>query len=288
MPRLTLPSRLRWFSVCLGLFLFCTTSSLHARGSEDNFCKIDISKQGDNAPEYFRVVNKTHGFLTVTFSLPKAENVVTQPALPKTWVLRARETADLFSVHPKNARQAWRYEYRYDWRQGNVQARHDDAFRYRLPYEKGRTFKVIQGFHGRFSHTGEYAYAIDWDMPEGTPICAARGGTVIRVEQEFTGRGLTPDFKDRTNAVLIQHEDGTIGQYSHIRFRGSAVHVGQVVRTGQVIAYSGDVGYSGGYHLHFSVLKPVSGKSLESVPIVFTDGRDTLQELREQHSYTAR
>ncbi len=275
------------FFVCVALFV-CLTSVAQARGNEDAVCRVEISKADPNAPEFFRVTNKTAGDLTIQFLLTSVRNVTSSPPLPKTWVLKPNTSEDLFSIHPANPRQSWRYEYRYYWRNGRPDARHDDSYAYRLPFESGKSFRVIQGYNGSFSHHGEYQYSIDWDMPPGSLICAARDGVVVRNEDSFSGRGLNAGFRDRTNVVLIQHEDGTIGEYAHLRKGGSLVQPGQNVRTGQHIGYSGDVGYSDGPHLHFGVWRPIDGKNIESIRVTFTDGVNTFDELREKQTYTAR
>ena len=61
---------------------------------------------------------------------------------------------------------------------------------YQLPYAPGNRFKVTQGYNGSFSHKGSNQYAIDWQMPEGTPVYAARGGVVVRTKDDSnTGGG---------------------------------------------------------------------------------------------------
>ncbi|HNV71688.1 MAG TPA: M23 family metallopeptidase [Candidatus Ozemobacteraceae bacterium] len=272
--------------ICFCLF-FDLAAIVLARGNEDAVCRVEINKANPNAPEYFRVTNKTAGDLTINFLLPTANNVTATPTLPRTWVLQPRASESLFSIHPANSRRAWRYEYRFFWRNGRPNARHDDSQRYRLPFPSGQRFRVIQGNNGSFSHFGEYQYAVDFDMPEGSIICAARGGVVVRAEDSFSGRGLTDEYRNRTNVILIQHDDGTIGEYAHLRKGGKLVHMGDTVSTGQKLGYSGDVGYSDGAHLHFGVWKPIDGKTIESIRVTFTDGVNMYNELREQVTYTA-
>lgn len=62
--------------------------------------------------------------------------------------------------------------------QGDVLNVHpDDDHLYWLPFEPGVNVTVFQGFNGSFSHRRDYA--IDLDVPEGTPITATRDGVVI-------------------------------------------------------------------------------------------------------------
>src|SRR5690348_6109735 len=56
-----------------------------------------------------------------------------------------------------------------------------DHFLYELPYLMGERFCIAQGYGGTYSHSGDAFDSIDFRMPEGTPICAARGGIVYHV-----------------------------------------------------------------------------------------------------------
>ncbi|MCI0517947.1 MAG: hypothetical protein L0Y45_08960, partial [Woeseiaceae bacterium] len=47
------------------------------------------------------------------------------------------------------------------WTIGNMDAAHDEELVYMLPYESGRSYRVLQGFGSRFSHTGTEQYAVD-------------------------------------------------------------------------------------------------------------------------------
>ena len=63
------------------------------------------------------------------------------------------------------------------------------AYRYPLPW-RGGPFRLTQGPNGSFSHTdAKSRYAMDIAMPEGTPIIAARSGTVVKTENEQSAGG---------------------------------------------------------------------------------------------------
>ena len=68
---------------------------------------------------------------------------------------------------------------------------------------------------------------------------------------------------------MIQHRDGTIGNYAHLLKQGVQVRVGQTVETGTMIGLSGNTGFSSGPHLHFSVFKTRDGRQRESIAIRF-------------------
>lgn len=136
---------------------------------------------------------------------------------------------------------------------------------YDLPWVGG-PFRISQGAGGDYSHRSPMGrYAIDVAMPEGTPIIAARGGTVLAVRNTQAGHG--PNAAG--NFVRIRHEDGTHSAYMHLRRGSVRVKPGDRVTTGTPLAESGNTGRSTGPHLHFVVQQEV-GKRLVSVPFRFS------------------
>lgn len=144
-----------------------------------------------------------------------------------------------------------------------------DRYAYRLPYRAGKTFSVLQGFHGTFSHRGSNEYAIDFDCPVATHVLAAREGIVVAANAAAQGSGTTPDYLEyrRTNFVLVLHDDGTLGEYMHLAPSGVRVAVGQRVERGDELALSGNTGFSSTPHLHFQVMTAATdGYSALSFP----------------------
>jgi murein DD-endopeptidase MepM/ murein hydrolase activator NlpD len=123
-----------------------------------------------------------------------------------------------------------------------------------LPFLENETVVISQGYYGYTSHSGESRYAVDFEVPEGTIVTAARSGIVLAIyEESDTGCG-NDLCADLANFVLIDHGDGTIGKYFHLQQNGALVDPGDVVCQGQQIALSGNTGFSTGPHLHFSVV----------------------------------
>ncbi|NLA68041.1 MAG: M23 family metallopeptidase [Gammaproteobacteria bacterium] len=130
-----------------------------------------------------------------------------------------------------------------------------------------RALDVGQAWGGSFSHgDDENRHAVDFAVPEGTPVLAARDGVVMQAEGRFGGGGLrSADGMARANFIRILHEDGTMAVYAHLAPGGVQVRAGERVRRGQRIGTSGSTGYSGGPHLHF-VLQANRGMRLVSLP----------------------
>lgn len=135
---------------------------------------------------------------------------------------------------------------------------------YRLPWPAGLTYLCVQSNRGVVSHRGWEEFAYDFAMPVGSDVCAARAGKVIRVVSNHDGHG----FHWPNNSVAIQHGDGSLAYYLHIKKDGSRVVAGDFVRQGQVIAASGHVGNSMLPHLHFHV---TDAERTSTLPIAFAD-----------------
>lgn len=163
----------------------------------------------------------------------------------------------------------------------NVSAEKTDegGFAYSLPYEKGRSFLLVQAYQSKlFSHKGEFA--LDFKMKKGTKICAARGGVVVEVKEDSRRGGLKPKYLPMGNHVIIKHDDGTYGNYWHLKHRGALVNVGDTVQQGQVIGLVGKTGYTAFPHLHFEVTtKFTPGQNQVPTEFVTTRGKRYLKPL---------
>lgn len=124
------------------------------------------------------------------------------------------------------------------------------APRYLLPFPPGEAYELTQGNCGAESHGGRFRYAFDFRMPVGTPVIAARSGVVVTV------RDGNPDGTRRTgdeNFLIIEHVDGELSRYIHLRQHGVLVDEGDRVAAGDTVARSGNSGRSSFPHLHFDV-----------------------------------
>jgi murein DD-endopeptidase MepM/ murein hydrolase activator NlpD len=159
----------------------------------------------------------------------------------------------------------------YMWRAalGSPDAVHKPSRPYRVPFDVGSTFVISQAYPSRITHTTpDSQYAVDIALPDGTPVYAAREGTVINARHDFFRGAADPVMMDQANVIEILHDDGTIGVYAHLRWDSIRVRIGAHVVRGQNIADSGNTGFSSGPHLHFAVIRN-AGATDVSVPIQF-------------------
>ncbi len=130
-----------------------------------------------------------------------------------------------------------------------------DSYIYELPFKEGTAHKVVQGYGGRFSHKN--IAALDFAMPEGTPVHAARAGEIYRYKENSNEGGPFPKYGKKSNYIMITHKDGSIGCYWHLQKNGVVVKSGKVLK-GQLIGYSGSTGFVLRPHLHFSVKRKLN------------------------------
>lgn len=120
---------------------------------------------------------------------------------------------------------------------------------YVLPYAYGTQHWVNQANCSGYGHSRFWNHGYDFKMDIGTPVLAARDGTVMTAND-----GCEDGNRVCTNLITVRHADGTFALYSHLTKGGVNVVKGQDVLAGQIIGHSGNTGNTGGLpHLHFSV-----------------------------------
>jgi murein DD-endopeptidase MepM/ murein hydrolase activator NlpD len=181
-------------------------------------------------------------------------NVLVDRGLPLRAMLQPYESRDLAVISPANPQASWSYRLSYGEGFGNPDANPDMGQRYLFPFEHGSKQMVGQGYLGSATHQG--LYALDFNMAEGTTICAARDGVVAELKDDSDMGGSSPAFARLGNYIDVLHEDGTWAVYAHLKNRGALVREGDRVRAGDPIGLSGQTGQASGPHLHFSVQKP--------------------------------
>ncbi|MEL6654493.1 MAG: M23 family metallopeptidase [Bacteroidota bacterium] len=152
-----------------------------------------------------------------------------------------------------------------------------------LPFPKGKTYEIVQGYNGSFSHTTDYSrYAIDFNLQVGDTICAAADGEVIGVIEAYTDGGNNRKWRDYANYITIFHPNLNLyTQYVHLVHEGSLVEVGDLVKRGQAIGLCGLTGFTSGVHLHFNVLRATE-EGMSSQPVSFEGDIDGHSLLRGQ------
>lgn len=140
---------------------------------------------------------------------------------------------------------------------------------YVLPYPAGKAYEVFQTYCGPVSHGRDGQMAIDFLMPSGSEVVAARSGVVRRVDDRHGAGGR------RFNYIYLEHEDGTSSFYGHLLKGSARVKGREKVDQGQVIALSGSSGTTL-EHLHFGVASTWPIKHPDDLPVNFRNSDDPL------------
>ncbi|HEY9839830.1 MAG TPA: hypothetical protein V6D23_05180 [Candidatus Obscuribacterales bacterium] len=141
----------------------------------------------DQAQNAVMVNNPEPAPYTLSFDFPELENAAVDCGKPCLKVAPAGQTVRLLSFRRKNTDLPWRTSYYYQSRIGDYRAQPERKFVYELPYARGATFLIAQGYNGTFSHQDRFA--LDFLMPQGTPIHAARAGKAVWVVEHFNAGG---------------------------------------------------------------------------------------------------
>ncbi|MEO1396918.1 MAG: M23 family metallopeptidase [Cyanobacteria bacterium J06634_5] len=110
---------------------------------------------------------------------------------------------------------------------------------------------------GNISYNGHQG--IDYTLPHfaamdsGIPVYAAAPGTVISTHDGEFDRCTPENPCSDANFVVIDHGDGLVTRYWHLRKNSVSVAVGDRIEAGDEIALVGSSGVSSDAHLHFEV-----------------------------------
>ncbi len=108
------------------------------------------------------------------------------------------------------------------------------------------------------SHLGPFKHAIDFLVPDDTPVVASCAGVVIEIQEHSNTWADGFEYRDFLNYMTIQHANGEFTQYCHLAQHSVTKHnirVGSVVARGQKIAIVGKTGWTDRDHLHFIVFR---------------------------------
>ena len=186
------------------------------------------------------------------------------------WVIPARSSLDLLELPTLSALDVPAISYEWVYLPGDPALEPEPGQTYRVPFAVGTSFLVTQSYPDSATHlTRDSMYAVDFAMPVGTDVVAARDGVVFDVAStNFKGGPDEDEYASLANLVRILHDDGTFAVYAHLNWNTIRVRPGDRVRAGEYIADSGNTGFTSGPHLHFAVQRNL-GMRVESLPVTF-------------------
>jgi murein DD-endopeptidase MepM/ murein hydrolase activator NlpD len=256
------------------------------RAPEEAKLNIAVTREDDEVATRLIAVNDCFCTVTVDITILRSElaGLGAGANIRDTVEPRTRKTVTL--VKGTGNRKAGLL-YKWSATLGSPYAVHKPPLPYRVPFGVGSTFLVTQAYPSQVTHvTAESRYAIDFALPDGTPVYAAREGTVINARHDSFRGAVDAVMLDQANVVEILHDDGSIAVYAHLHWDSIRVRIGQHVARGEYIANSGNTGFSSGPHLHFAVILN-SGSENVSVPVQFAGPAGTSTAALNQTPLTA-
>ena len=252
--------------------------------AQEDYLRISEQEVGNGMYAFF-VENDSYSPITLHFDV-SMRNFKSDIKLPTTILvppLSSNQKILTLTVDDPYKQSSYEYRSSHDLGDG-LNPRPNLSFVYVLPFQVGERYLMSQGSNGDFSHRNKHA--VDFTMPEGTKIRAARGGVVIEMKED-SDRGCDSErCIDHSNRLLVIHDDQTIAKYSHLRKNGVMPKIGDRIEQGQVIGYSGNTGWSSGPHLHFEVYY-LDGKKRITIHTPFKVENSPVEYLEESKFYEA-
>ena len=129
-----------------------------------------------------------------------------------------------------------------------------------LPWSVGETREVLKTL-GHIGQGPAVEWAMDIDMPIGTPLYALTSGTVVDLRENFFDGDETPGHG---NFLVVEDLQGGAWFFVHLQHEGVLKERGDTVAQGELVALSGFTGPAGIPHLHFEVRSCWSGELFDA------------------------
>lgn len=95
-----------------------------------------------------------------------------------------------------------------------------------------------------------------YDMDEGVALLCAAPGTVVAAHDGEFDRRTAWTGGALANYAIVQHADGSLAYYWHMRRGSVRVAPGNAVASGDTLGFVGSSGFSSGPHIHFETQLP--------------------------------
>lgn len=281
---------MRLFLILISTLLLSVNGYAYQHCAQQWAC-IEVKRQGKQLDFYLS--NKKPYAITMTLDVD-VENYQLQRSVTDvkhdaagmvTKSLLGGQRIKVLSYLRTGTRHDSHFDYDYEWVVGRLTVKHQDDYLYRLPYGPDNNTYVVQGFNGGYSHRGLAKYSVDFAMPEGSKVYAARGGMVVDIESSHDKGGASRRLAPYANFVVIEHDDGSTGEYYHLQKDGVSVAVGDKVERGQLIGLSGNTGFTSLPHLHFAVYKALPHGNSQSLPFRFVTAKGVVSAPRHGQQY---
>ena len=170
-----------------------------------------------------------------------AQNTLVDKKLPYYSVVPPKTVRNLVRVSPKTKQPGFNFSYSSVWNIGDYTATHNCPEHYQFPFgEKVRAFASVSSSEDNTPYTRN---AVVFSVPKGTPVLAARKGTVVQIGSD--------------GKVDILHEDSTIATYYHLEKITEYVAIGKTVTIDDIIGIAGTSENNKNAYMQLTVWHPM-------------------------------
>jgi len=215
--------------------------------------EYDFSLIGDNSadppstpggPASARIIAVNNGFapvsVTFDFNYDQTENIRPDVSLPFTAVILPQSEMVLARLFPVDSRKGMKHSCKYTWQLGDYTAGHQCPEHYRYPFAGNvRAFASVAGPQDADPFA---RYSVQFSLPAGSKVLAARNGMVVRVRKD--------------NDIEILHDDSTIATYSHLGKLEKGVLAGKRISAGDVLGVAEKSDKPGMAYMQITVWRP--------------------------------
>lgn len=209
-------------TIVLGLCCFLISGYAQERKLE-----LNSERKADKSVE-ISYTKKEPGYYTVVLNFSE----LTNSSRPQETISVNGNAGTLLTLKPTDPNQHIGYRYGYRYIRGKFKPRLNADFCYLLPYAPGIKCEVVEAGYANQRYFGAEKPA-DWKSyffytDKEEVVTAVRKGIVVEVVDEFeTIENI--EFTTRQNAVIVEHEDGSLVRYLGFKKGSLKVTPGDIV-----------------------------------------------------------
>tara|TARA_R110000868_G_scaffold61955_1_gene187739 strand:- start:600 stop:1541 length:942 start_codon:yes stop_codon:yes gene_type:complete len=220
--------------------------------AQDKPLKIKSERNPDNSVT-FSYTKKSPGSTYIILKFKELTNT-SSSTIRRTINGRSGRLTTLKPMDPKSG---IGFSYSYTFIDGNSRAKPETDFKYILPFKDGKkiTVRTLNYLGKKFGNTEPKNWASFQFLAEpNDTVYASRKGMVVKIVDEFNS-DLTAEynFKNKSNYIIIEHEDGTLARYGVLKKNSIMVKLGSKVYPLTPLAIAGSYDKPENSQLRFSV-----------------------------------
>lgn len=216
---------------------------------------IEISTQiNDDRSVDFLYLKKDYGTFYLNLTFNQLVNTLAISYKGGIYSLNGK----ILTIKPLDQTKSVSYSYQYTYIRGELNPKIDSGFVYLLPISKGKTLRVMElknlqnTYFGTTQPQGWKAF--QFLVQAGDTVFSTRKGIVVDVKDgNVADSTMSYSYSNKSNSILIEHEDGTLALYDVLKNGSQMVEVGQKVFPHAPLAIAGTYDINSNTQIRFYV-----------------------------------